>query len=223
LRIALGVAIFLTGCSGWSGDDAQLDPLLPIYDDLPSAGASSVAGSTPSAGMPSVVGGGGSTSGTGGAETGGAAGTGGTAPLLDAFEDAPAFVAAPVEQSARAQMTTSGINPSRTACVFCHDGKQASALLTGGTAFLDATARMPAVDFEVRVLDVGSGQAYTTHTDADGNFWIPAPLTPPTGPFRVGIRNGASSLTMPLEQLGLECNGSACHGGPQGPVRVTAM
>lgn len=157
-------------------------------------------------------------------EVGGSAGTGGSGgsvALPNAFEDAPAFASAPVAHSALAQMTKSGLNPTKTQCLSCHTGDAGvSAFLAGGTLFTDAAGTQPAVDYEVRVIDSLTQAAFVTHTDENGNFWLPAGDTPPAGPFLIGVRNAQHSQTMPILQRGLECNGSACHGGMQGPVHV---
>lgn len=157
---------------------------------------------------------------SGGSDAGGASGTAGALPQPNAFTGAPAFVSAPVALSAAQQMPTGG-SPTKTQCLSCHTGNaKASPLLSGGTVFADAAATAPAVDYEVRIVDTSTNQAYSAHSDANGNFWIEPGATSANGPFLIGVRNGTEVRAMPLVQRGLECNGSACHGGKQGPVHV---
>lgn len=163
--------------------------------------------------------------GVGGASTGVAgrlstAGAGGASALAmpNAFTGAAPFASAPIAQSAKSQMTT---NPTKTQCLTCHNGEAGvSLLLAAGTVFLDAAGTEPAVDYEVRVVDTSTNAVFSAHTDADGNFWIPPGMTADSGPFMIGVRNGTEQQAMPVLQRGLECNGSACHGGPQGPIHL---
>lgn len=138
-----------------------------------------------------------------------------------AFSDAPAFVSAPVATTAKQAMAATGTNPTKAACLGCHDGKgNAPARLTGGTVFVDKAGTRPAADREVRIVDTATKRVFSTHTDADGNFWIDLPKEPVSGPFLIGVRDVDNQAVMPLLQRGLDCNATACHGGAQGPVHV---
>lgn len=155
-----------------------------------------------------------------GSSFGGSAGAEIVVPEPNAFSNAPAYASAPVTVSAAKLMTTGG-NPTKTQCLSCHTGdSKASKLLSGGTIFVDAAASTPAVDHEVRIVDTSNMQAYSAHTDENGNFWVDPGALAASGPFLIGVRNGTRLRVMPLVQRGLECNGSACHGGKQGPVHL---
>lgn len=139
----------------------------------------------------------------------------------NAFEGAPPFVSQPVVVSAKQQMAETGNVPTKTACLACHNGAStAPSWLAGGTVFRDVGGTLPAVDSEVRIVDTGSGRAFSAHSDSDGNFWLPMPMESAGGPFLIGVRNPEAEKWMPLLQRGLDCNGSACHGGAQGPIHL---
>ncbi len=195
-----------------------LDTAGAAGSSIATAGAS---GAASAGGAPAFAGagGGGGALAAGGAPNGEAGSAG--APAKTAFTGAPGFMSAPVTSSALALMSKSGTNPTKTQCLSCHDGTAGvKPFLAGGTVFSDVVQALPAVDYEVRVVDTATGAAFTAHTDENGNFWIAAPATAPSGPFMIGVRNASHSQAMPVLQRGLECNGSACHGGMQGPVHV---
>jgi hypothetical protein len=134
---------------------------------------------------------------------------------------APAFVSRPVATSAKQRMASTGLSPSKAACLGCHNGQgKPPAWLGGGTVFKDLNATQPASDREVRIVDMANARVYTAHTDVDGNFFISKPSEASGGPYLIGVRDATSAHTMPLLQRGLDCNGSACHGGAQGPIHL---
>jgi hypothetical protein len=139
----------------------------------------------------------------------------------DAFADAAAYASMPVATSAKQRMQKTGISPTKSACLGCHNGSSMTpGWLAGGSVFRDLDATRAARDVEVRIVDLSSARSYAAHTDVDGNFYLPKPSQPSTGPYLIGVRDGDVSRTMPLVQRGLDCNGSACHGGAQGPIHL---
>ncbi len=179
-----------------------------------SAGAAPLAQGGSAGGLPASNGSAGMDSALAG--SGGVGGVG--LPVPNAFTGAPAFVSAPVTKSAAAQMTS---NPSKTQCLSCHNGDQGvHAFMAGGTVFTNAAGSAPAIDYEVRVVDTSTNAVFSAHTDANGNFWIEPGAQLAAGPFMIGVRNGEHVQAMPVLQRALECNGSACHGGMQGPIHV---
>lgn len=101
-------------------------------------------------------------------------------------------------------------DPAKQACLTCHsNGGGAPNFALGGTAYEDAAGTTPAVGAEIRMVDT-NGMAFTTHTDARGNFYIKGGGTP-TYPAHVGARNAAAARDMSATITNGDCNG--CHDG----------
>jgi hypothetical protein len=145
----------------------------------------------------------------------------GSVSKLDAFMGAPAYASKSVATSAKQRMAGTGLSPTKAPCLGCHNGQsKAPAWFAGGSVFRDLNASQAAPDLEVRIVDMASARVYTAHTDEDGNFFLPRPSEASSGPYLIGVRDGNNARSMPLLQRGLDCNGSACHGGAQGPIHL---
>ena len=125
------------------------------------------------------------------------------------FSEAPPYASAPVARTAAAAHAAKGAPaPSfKTPCLSCHkSGGSAPAFSFGGTVYADVTATKGAPDVEVRVLDA-KGQSTTTHSDADGNFWLAG--APVAAPIHSGVRSGTKTALMDTDVNNGDCND--CH------------
>ncbi len=99
-------------------------------------------------------------------------------------------------------------------CLSCHkmagSGPQ---FLFAGTIFQDMNGTTPAVDKEVRVRGT-DGKAYSTHSDADGNFWyLPAVGESIAFPAQSGARDATNTSLMVAAITASSCNAGGCHDG----------
>jgi hypothetical protein len=122
---------------------------------------------------------------------------------VDAFSEAPPFSAALPERTANSH------HPAPVTlkdCLSCHDGSGPAPLFDfAGTIWLGDDESKPAAGAEIRQIDAND-IAYSTHADADGNFWHRAehPLDLPS---LSGVRDGNGPITGMLN--GTSCN--HCH------------
>lgn len=141
-------------------------------------------------------------------------------PANNAFTGAPAYVAT-LGRSARKNDHGNGGNPAKLACLTCHRaGGDGPRWFAGGTVFTNAQGTTPAARAEVRLRD-GAGNAASTYTDADGNFYFtPAQAQGLSFPLQVGVRDATTTRPMAAMISIGDCSAAACHGGAPGVVHV---
>ena len=187
------------------------------WDSGSSTGSTSGASDAGADGAPTGGGGGGD----GGGATGGDAGAA-TGPSSFLGEATP-WVSAPVAVSARTRHADVGQirQAPTTVCLECHGGASiAKTFLAGGFVATKANGSVGASDVEVRLVDKGTGDVYTAHTDADGFFWITPPDAGVTGPFNAGCRDGTDTSVMISQPPNADCQTTSCHGGTTGVVHL---
>jgi len=138
-------------------------------------------------------------------------------PPTTVFTDAP-----PYEPRVRPRARElCGRDPSKLACLECHDILHSTPFAMGGTVFADAAGTMPAAAVEVRIVDA-MGVGRSTFSDEDGNFWLTRAEGDGAPPFNLGIRDGVRARFMPIVAPLLDCNRAACHGGAVAPIHLGA-
>ncbi len=137
--------------------------------------------------------------------------SGSTPPKKSAFDGAPAYVAtlgASTEKTAHSfGANTPKTNPAGKKCLDCHDATGGTTQFSaGGTVYSGTT---PVAKAEVRI--VGSdGKAFSTYTDADGNFFLRASTQFVSYPALVGVRDASGTRVMTALATKGNCN--ECHG-----------
>jgi hypothetical protein len=107
-------------------------------------------------------------------------------------------------------------------CLACHtNGGAGVPFLAAGFVATAAGGTTGAAGAEVRVYAQGTTPpGFSTHTDANGYFWINPPVGGATGPYQAGVRNGSGMQIMPVTQTMADCQSASCHGGGQGVVHL---
>lgn len=209
-------AIGASGCSGEGASELRGTPGAPSSetdDTQPTSDASSGSSGAATASSSS------SSSGSSGTVD---AGTDSSAPKAkSAFDGAPSYVATvgPTTRKAGHNFAnaTPKTNPAGRACLNCHgDSGGAPTFSAAGTVYAGTT---PASSVEVRV--VGSdGKAYSTYTDADGNFFFRAATQLVELPAMVGVRNASGTRLMATLVTSGNCNQCHSNGGGAGRIVV---
>jgi hypothetical protein len=156
----------------------------------------------------------------GGTDAGGGTSDSGSATKTTAFTGAPAYVAT-LGVSARKEShnfagNTPTTNPAKQACAGCHSG-----FVMGGTIFKDVAGTIPAPSVEVRIRDA-NGNALSTYTDSDGNFWLRKPAGSAFNyPALVGARDATKTSAMTATIANGNCSAAGCHlAGATGPIHI---
>lgn len=215
-------AIALSTLSIACGDAASSTDERAGYAPYDTASSTQPTEPSPDGGAASGNSGSGAGGNGGGATDGGAAGftSDGGAPASDAgavtatgaFAGAPAFVATTGPSTIKSGHSAfPGNNPSKQACLGCHD------FMAAGSVFLDAAGTMPAAGVEMRFVDA-NGAAHSAYTDVNGNFYMSAGAL--AGPAKVGVRNASTTHLMAGGITSGNCNSSTCHGGAQGWIHL---
>ncbi|MBS2013428.1 MAG: hypothetical protein JST00_11100 [Deltaproteobacteria bacterium] len=214
LVLLAGSALAALGCSGESASELRGAPGAPSseIDDTqptPDASSGSSSGATSSS----------SSSSSGSSGTVDAGTDSGTPKAKNAFDGAPAYAAmvGPTTRKAGHNFAnaTPRTNPAGRACLNCHgDSGGAPTFSAAGTVYAGTT---PASSVEVRVLG-NDGKAYSTYTDADGNFFFRASTQLIELPAMVGVRNASGARLMTTLVTSGNCN--QCHSNAGGAGRI---
>jgi hypothetical protein len=108
----------------------------------------------------------------------------------------------------------------------CHGsgggGGDAPSFLIGGTVYKDYQGKTAAPGVEVRVVD-SSGNAVSTYSDGNGNFYISSSKSGLSFPLQVGARDGTTTrpmVTTLTTGMG-SCGQASCHVPGGGPTTNT--
>lgn len=132
-------------------------------------------------------------------------------PFTDPFAGAPPF-------SPKGGGGGGGSHNAGEACgkQGCHTGGDGPAFLIGGTIYTDYKGTTPAAGVEIRIVD-GNGNAASTYSEGNGNFYIRSGMTSVGFPAVVGARNGSIARPMitQLSNAGMgTCAQATCHTAP---------
>jgi hypothetical protein len=153
-------------------------------------------------------------------DSGAAADSGGATTFLG---DPNPYASKPPAATARERHAATGQAPQpiTSECLTCHGPNGVGVqFIAAGFIATQPQGKIGAADVEVRVWSKASQTGVTTHTDADGFFWIKPPADAVAAPFQAGVRSATTQKIMPIQAPGGACGGSSCHGGGQGAVHL---
>jgi hypothetical protein len=195
IALACGSSSSDTSASGGAGSDSGA----PMNDAAPSDATTGDAAAS-SSGSP----------GDASADAGTSSGSAGNA-FTDAAPYTPMLGPSTLRPEHQAAFGTD--DPAKHNCSDCH------LFAAAGSVFTDATGTTPVAMAEVRLRSASNGNAISTYTDANGNFFIEQSSAFLAGlqfPFQGGVRTDAGVALMMTDQNDGSCNNGSCHGGSQG-------